>query len=509
MPVIQIDMFEVQLGAAILLQFRLDGRTVRVLADAGVKASKYPPTHVRDKLIASLPPDDRRIDLIIGTHYDEDHLNGLAPVIDDPRFQVGEAWLPPVANDTQVFPLDLALTAANLLPHQFASETGEATFQSYIDRKRADISGLRVVGLKGNEEAYKFEAQHFVDHQGDELAFFRFHAGRQDEQCGHCNNLDAELPDDLDELVDTQLRRMNNVYRFASKTTFTNLAANLEHIMSPNSEIAAGQFRTIDNIRKGAAEDAINAKALFDVVKALQRRSIPFKTEIVPDGTPRFYRWNATSGKFTLSRDTGDGLAFTLLGPSQSLVRKHRDRLPVVEYAKAAFFFLGEIRSITPSNQLSYIGCFQFAGQRILISGDAGCVDFKQDGKSYYPQLLAQLKPLHVVQVAHHGGNNAHFYRVLSAAEYDKQDDVSYLLLSHAENDRTRPSDVFRDFLLTARNEGDDIRLLFTSQPTKDKVVDYLDAIHPTVGGVAPKGDVQLAFKNSAWQVTSHAIKVI
>jgi len=34
---IQVDMFEVQLGAALLLQFRIDsGQVVRILADAGV-----------------------------------------------------------------------------------------------------------------------------------------------------------------------------------------------------------------------------------------------------------------------------------------------------------------------------------------------------------------------------------------------------------------------------------------------------------------------------------------
>jgi hypothetical protein len=36
---IQVDMFEVQLGAGLLLQFRRpDGRLIRVLADAGVHA---------------------------------------------------------------------------------------------------------------------------------------------------------------------------------------------------------------------------------------------------------------------------------------------------------------------------------------------------------------------------------------------------------------------------------------------------------------------------------------
>jgi hypothetical protein len=39
---IQIDMFKVHLGAALLLQFRAsDHRIVRVLADAGIQAAGY------------------------------------------------------------------------------------------------------------------------------------------------------------------------------------------------------------------------------------------------------------------------------------------------------------------------------------------------------------------------------------------------------------------------------------------------------------------------------------
>ena len=76
MPSIQVDMFEVQLGAAILLQFKVGDDVVRILADAGIKTSRYPKDHVLKKLLPILSKGNaRRIDLIIGTHYDEDHLN--------------------------------------------------------------------------------------------------------------------------------------------------------------------------------------------------------------------------------------------------------------------------------------------------------------------------------------------------------------------------------------------------------------------------------------------------
>ena len=62
-----------------LVQFGTPRGPVRVLADAGVKASGYPVDHVHGKLqeaFDSFGDPRRRLDLIIGTHYDEDHLVG-------------------------------------------------------------------------------------------------------------------------------------------------------------------------------------------------------------------------------------------------------------------------------------------------------------------------------------------------------------------------------------------------------------------------------------------------
>lgn len=96
---IQLDMLEVQLGAAILLSFNVDRRNVKVLADVGVKATGYAADHVLQKLNQIFDDGQRLIDLIIGTHYDEDHLLGLAPIIEDKTITIGEAWMPPAAVD--------------------------------------------------------------------------------------------------------------------------------------------------------------------------------------------------------------------------------------------------------------------------------------------------------------------------------------------------------------------------------------------------------------------------
>ena len=239
------------------------------------------------------------------------------------------------------------------------------------------------------------------------------------------HGVDSEVePHPLVEEIVRNIRRSDyRTWHYLDSPLLSHLRNTARRIKAETPIFAAAQARSIARIRRGAAKDAINAKALHDVVQALEKRAIPVRSEVIDDGTPRTYLWDAGQRRFVLAKPGRQGLTFSLLGPSKSLVRKHRDRLPVVEAARVALAFLGEIRSITPSNQLSYIGCFSFLDQRVLISGDAGCVDFVAPDKSYFQGLLNAMKPLHVIQVAHHGGNNAHFYRVLAAADYHAQRD--------------------------------------------------------------------------------------
>jgi hypothetical protein len=68
---------------------------------------------------------------------------------------------------------------------------------------------------------------------------------------------------------------------------------------------------------------------------------------------------------------------------------------------------------ITPSNRLSYIFTLSWAGQRLLISGDSGCYEFRDADGQFFPALLHALSLLHVIQIAHHAGDNYDFYNTL------------------------------------------------------------------------------------------------
>jgi hypothetical protein len=166
------------------------------------------------------------------------------------------------------------------------------------------------------------------------------------------------------------------------------------------------------------------------------------------------------------------------------------------------------LKSITESNQLSYIMRIEHLNQGILITGDAGCVDFMSEKKKFHQKLINGLLPLHIIQIAHHAGNNAYFYRVLESAGYPRQSENSYLLLSHATEDKFRPSDEFRFFMEQLRKDPENTAILFTSRPALEKVREYAGLIYPPVSSIAEVGDIRLCYDGNDWKVMKHAIKV-
>lgn len=532
----QIDMFEVQLGAAMLMQLHdADGRAVRVLADAGVTAGGYPVTHVRDKLLPAFQKfssDEPRLDLIIGTHYDADHLDGLVPIIEDQSIEIGEAWMPPVANDTETHAAEDSIQERHLLGYQFEQENGMERLTRYLNAKQElceELYDLEVpvgeiaelvarpqrnrprVRWADGREAFQSRQQ-----LGDLLDYFQMHVSDANEALGDAGSeghADEDVLDSLDlEGVDEIIQSMRfyrRGYFWVEGNTRRDRLERAQEYWRTNPAAMAAQVKNLAFLRRSSAKDAINAISLAKVVSALRKRGVPISYRMIKDGKPRRFVWRNKSRQFEPGdRLKSDGPELLLLGPSEELVKKHWDRLPIGDYMAAFAMSAIPIKSITPSNQLSYVARLASDGQGILISGDAGFVDFKPRHGGYYAQLLQSLLPLHVIQVAHHGGNNAHFYRVLLEAGYAEQEDKSYLLLSHATEDKYRPSKEFGMFIEAVRKEGDDLRLLFTSRPESSKVRDYKEIINPPVGGIADVGDIRLSLDQAGWVVKAHAIHV-
>jgi beta-lactamase superfamily II metal-dependent hydrolase len=534
---IQVDMFEVQLGAAVLLQFRNDKGVVCILADAGVHAGGYKADHVHKKLdaaFASFNNQGRRVDLIIGTHYDADHLEGLVPILEDSTIAVGQVWLPPVANDVDRQAVDAAIADHHLLVSQFVSEAGEEILDRYLDAKEDEIGELRAISEPERDRARRVDRDEVEPDEARQESERRL-LGRERVQRitylrRHLETLLHELGDEEphgnppveDEFGVASRERMWRSYRHPDDAYYYRFRhleeldgehriAMAHELLDRAPALAVAQRRTLAHIRKAAVKDAINAASLYKVVVAAKRRNTPItpQSEIIDDGVPRRFVWHGASGRFIGARAlASDGPVLTLLGPSKSLVKKHRDRLPRGAYLADALAFHMEVKTITPSNQLSYVARIEHGGQGVLVAGDAGFVDFKRGRNQYHQALLRALLPLHVIQIAHHGGANTHFYLVLTAAHFPGQIEHAYLLLSHATKDVYRPSREFRLFVEEVRRAGQDVSILFTSEPRREKVAGFADLIAPATALGKDRGDVQMLFTHGVWTVKQHLVAI-
>lgn len=320
---------------------------------------------------------------------------------------------------------------------------------------------------------------------------------------------------------------INNFYTKSSGELWHELVSRWDPLsLDGNEKVFRSDILALEAIRASAAKEAINASNLAQVVDAIKRRkrrsgqSIRIRCEAIPQGAPRYFRWNGAKFEEANSKASSE-LGFHLLGPSHELIAKLHERLPIGTYLLA--YRAGGLMSgtVTPSNRLSYVTRFHLQDQNILIAGDAGFSDFAPSrSKVYYPDILRLLHPLHVVQVAHHGGLNHRFYEALTIGGMPLQNDWSFLLLSHATDDSTRPRAEFSRFVAQFRNDGrNDVSVVFTCRPKREKVESITDMIHgpvSTPSGSEDKGDVRLSFPNppdsargkTCWKVMQHPVKV-
>jgi len=566
---IQVDMFEVQLGAALFLQFQLEsGQVVRVLADAGVdKTSGYPINHVFNKLFdatgkptsvwSDFSRENPKLDLIVGTHYDADHLRGLVPIIGKLDLEIDEIWLPPIQDDDGVVSAGSVSGGNASLLKRLMAEDGEAVLARYLSKRLErieDVDRVYKIGLLEDQQEHYSQMMALVIEgnkvlrnrseplEGELLAnpeqvtrYFelqRSNAVRVLDQLddGHAHELQEEQDQRFVDTVEQLKKYYRNKWFLKSLQrglTWYDIVAfdRLSHAWR-NDVILRSDCLALETIRKSAANEAINATNLAEVVNAIKRRHaaggsrIRVVSEAIPQGAPRYFHWNGAKFQETNPDFRGE-LGFHLMGPSHELVTQLHEKLPIGTYMLA--YRAEDLMSgtVTPSNRLSYVMRFHLQEQAILVTGDAGFTDFAPTrSKNYYPKLLALLKPLHVVQIAHHGGMNHHFYEALKAGGLPSQNEWSFLMLSHATNDTTRPRAEFTRFVALFRNDKrNDVSVLFTSKPTHDKVDTILDLIHPVVPGSpirAESGDVRLSFPLSAdparagtqWRVQQHCVQV-
>jgi hypothetical protein len=92
--VFAVEMLPARDGDCLWVEWGEDAeRPHRMLIDAGRAANRRLPPSLR-KRIAALPPDGRTFELVVATHMDVDHVQGLVPLFEDPPegFTAREVW---------------------------------------------------------------------------------------------------------------------------------------------------------------------------------------------------------------------------------------------------------------------------------------------------------------------------------------------------------------------------------------------------------------------------------
>lgn len=134
MPSDKVVFLDVGQGDAILLQHK----TSQVLIDGGQGMA------VLQRLGEEMPWFDRRIEVIVSTHPDRDHLEGLFHVLE--RYEVGLVVLPRVRHDSQLYQTWLERLTAKLNDQETAYRFGRAGQKIIAGDMEATILGPQASG---------------------------------------------------------------------------------------------------------------------------------------------------------------------------------------------------------------------------------------------------------------------------------------------------------------------------------------------------------------------------
>lgn len=116
----EVSFLPARYGDSIWIEYGADGKTSRVLIDGGTSGTK---ADIR-KRIKALPEDQRHFELMVVTHIDRDHIEGILSLLeeDDLGFTVGDFWFNgwqhlPEEGDEQLGPVQGERLTAAIIKH--------------------------------------------------------------------------------------------------------------------------------------------------------------------------------------------------------------------------------------------------------------------------------------------------------------------------------------------------------------------------------------------------------
>jgi hypothetical protein len=393
-----------------------------ILCDAGT-----------EKAIASklglLRAEAPRLDLIVGTHYDADHLTGLARVVEEyPVGCIGEAWLPPFLN-----PDGEIVAGSPFLAHRIERD-GLAAALSPLegDARRLpseELDRLRWVLSRDPHEILEVIAEGreelknalLVSETGeaivpleedDEPALYDDHVQEVQVKRAEAHadaRWSAFARPESEERVTEAIKVVEKQLRLSALAELMKLGGEINTLALEQPYIAAKllRSRSVSGSRALAAMTstvaAVNGVHLEKLLTALHRRGVRWSIPLAPAQA----RWRSF-GAFEIAH----------LSPTSTFVDVNRARLPVMTkalYDHTALSIDAELPSW--SNRLSHAlavrpaRCWCRNGCGVLLTGDCA---FWRSVSTGAEEVVGECA---IVDVAHHGGRWGRFREFLLAAQ--------------------------------------------------------------------------------------------
>ncbi|ADB48752.1 ComEC/Rec2 family competence protein [Conexibacter woesei] len=410
---LNVAFLNVEQGDSTLVRLHGD-RSWAALVDGGY--ARYYARH-HDWVATHAP----HVNLLVGTHCDADHLEGLCSLLDSPDCpRVDLALVPPFLHPTG------NLIEAPQLDGPAAGYSAFASDHLILGGLRSCLRSLdALIGETGLSRAIRDGLPHAIDAIGARVEEFDglplpelwpTEEPRLAQAVAATGATTATAPADV--LDDERLLRTEQACFEAGLPALSDLVEATrrlaQHPLAAQVAQQAQRQRGIEGaLVRGALEfsaDAVTATTLDRLIRLLRGRGIPIHTgpapaRAQPQGTP-VETWH--------------------LAPVGGYVAQLRHALPVVKEAFAQLYTDPGLPSNV--NRLSHVVAFRSrqamsAGQRfgVLLSGDSGFQ--RARGRSHeslsegWEQVLDWARLVHV---PHHGGTSGHFGSRLSMALSDR-----------------------------------------------------------------------------------------
>lgn len=467
-------------------------------ADAGVDIVDHLFEH------GGLPDEaeNRRIDLLIATHRDEDHLEGLVKVVESGKFDIRCVWAPIILTPT----FDPLFRSRTLAQFSTFTEAAMRYPDGALDAALDDMESALTRRLHDGIKARITEKERVLDHV---MPLMRNRSAALPENDGRYDipGLDnrpllaglvslgtqIERNTDVATLADLRLRS----YRGRLDDDLGEANAFPEHFLGSRSGpldyvalLSRATVRAVSWVTRGTR-----------FIQACKKASIPLHMPMVADR-------QVSKGRLP-GAPSFDGVEMRLLSPTEGLVAEYASDLALPEGAE---LLMRALRPVTPANKPSYVFTLKVGDAVALFTGDSGFTDFVESPGSkdhgYREDRIKLAAEASWVKVPHHAGSFEYFDRCFEhAAELGIL--KTGIFVSCLGPDGKKHATPNKDFETFAQNLRNTVKpkpqFHFTNRPMRDRFDEVCPNCNQSGDGVGPPCLEYASGNGNKWNLKNKA----